>query len=144
MGKRILGVIGGVIVASMLVGAIEWFGRWIYPFPTGLDPRDPQVMNAYLPEMPIGGLFIVLAAWITGASVGAWIAERVAPSSTVWPGVIVGGIVIGGCIYNFVAIRHPVWFIVLTLVMVPVAAFFGARAGRVSAAEASTIPDAAV
>lgn len=137
MGRLVLAVLAGVLVAGFVVYLVEAGGQLMYPPPQGLDMADRDAMSAYVRQLPDGAFAIVLLAWVLGALSGAWVAARVAARAAAWPGLAIGGLLLIGVAANVMTIPHPVWMVVAALIAVPAAAYAGARLairGRVAAA----------
>ncbi|HEY5782232.1 MAG TPA: hypothetical protein VIT66_10275, partial [Lysobacter sp.] len=69
MGRTILGMLVGVVVAVLVIMAMEMLGHHFYPPPSGLDVTDPANEAAFaqfVATMPFGGKVMVLLAWLVG------------------------------------------------------------------------------
>lgn len=127
MGRLVLAILGGVLVAGLVVYLVEAAGQLMYPPPAGLDMRDRDAMSAYVSQLPSGAFAIVLTAWILGALAGSWVAVRIAARPAVWPGLVIGGLLLLGVASNVMTVPHPVWMVVAAIVAIPAAAYAGAR-----------------
>jgi len=127
MGRLVLAILGGALVAGLVVYLVEAGGQLMYPPPTGMDMTDRDAMSAYLSQLPTRAFVIVLAAWVLGALAGSWVAVRIAARAAVWPGLVIGGLLLLGVASNVMTIPHPVWMVVAALIAIPAAAYAGAR-----------------
>ena len=106
MGRMILGIALGIVVAFATVFAINLAGHQVYPLPSDLNMRDPEAVGAFIETMPPGALAIVVIAWFAGALDGGIVAALVSRRSwTVWP---VAGLVAAAGVINVLMIPHPV------------------------------------
>jgi hypothetical protein len=121
MGRSLLGVLAGAVVAVVVIMVIEGIGMWLFPLPAGVDPTDPAALAAAIPSLPLGSFLFVLLSWVLGAAVGATVALRVARGPARWPGLAVGGLVLVGAGYNIMVIPHPTWFVGAAVVGIIVA-----------------------
>ena len=80
--------------------------------------------------MPLGAFLFVLAAYVTATVVGGVVAAAIARRHAMRLAAVVGGLILLASALNFVAIPHPGWFIVATLVGVPLAAWLTGRLGQ--------------
>lgn len=138
MGRLVLAILAGVLVAGLVVYMVEAGGQLMYPPPQGLDLTDRDAMSAYVRQLPHGAFAMVLLAWVLGALSGAWVSARIAARPAVWPGLVIGGLVLLGVAANVMTIPHPVWVVVAALIAIPAAAYAGARLamrGRAAAAQ---------
>jgi hypothetical protein len=138
MGRSILAVLLGLILANVTIMAIEFAGHSVYPPPAGLDPFNPASVRAFMARMPTGAFLSLLLAWFVGTGVGGFLAARVARRARAPHALIVGGLVMAGAIANMIMIPHPAWFWVLALAAIPGAAYAGAwlaNRGRASGRE---------
>lgn len=124
MGRTILGMLVGVVVAVAVIMAVEAMGHRYYPPPPGLDPTDPAneaAFAAFVAAMPFAGKLIVLVAWMLGTFIGALAAAKVARHQTA-AALLVALVVISGVIGMIVKVPHPTWLSVAGLLLpIPVA-----------------------
>ncbi len=111
MGRSLLGVLAGALVAMVVIMIVESLGMWLYPLPAGVDTTDPAAIAAAIPLLPLGAFLFVIASWVLAAAVGALVALRVARGPARWPGLAVGCLVLLGAAYNMMVIPHPTWFV---------------------------------
>ena len=111
MGRSLLGVLAGAVVAVVMIMIVESIGMFLYPLPAGVDPTDSAALAAAVPSLPLGAFLFVLASWVLGAGAGALVALRVARGPARWPGLAVGCLVLLGAAYNIMVIPHPTWFV---------------------------------
>ena len=127
MGRLVLAILAGVLVAGFVIFLLEMPGQLLYPPPAGLDMSNPDAMSRYVAGLPAGAFAIVLLAWVVGAFGGAWVATRLAARHAIWPGLVIGGLELLGIAWNVMKIPHPVWMVAAAVLAVPVAAYFGAK-----------------
>ena len=122
MPKRVIGTILGFIAASFVIYLVELLCQRIYPAPPGLDLKDPQALKNFMASLPAGALAIVLLAYDLGSLTGGVISTLVSGRGTVWPALIVGGLLTAGNAFNLHALPHPTWFaVVSTFGFIPLA-----------------------
>lgn len=146
MGRSILAVLVGFIVANLVILAIEVASHAVYPPPAGLDPSDRAALRAIIEKMPTGAFVLLLLAGVVGTAVGAGIAARIARRARVVHGLIVGGVIMVGAIANAFLIPHPRWFQFASPASIVPAAYLGAwlaNGGRESADGRGAEPEAA-
>jgi len=71
MGRSILAVVAGALLAFILIYLVEAIGHVVYPIPSDLDLNNPAAISSYVKTAPIGALLFVLAAWAVGTFFGA-------------------------------------------------------------------------
>src|SRR5687768_2710402 len=130
MGRIIGGILVGVVIAVALVFAIEWVVGLIVPAPADFNMRDPEQVRARVASLPMWVILLVLVGWLVGTGLGSWAAVRIARTTKLWPGLMVGAIVLLSTLYNVMTIPHPIWFVGISLVAIPIASWMGARGGR--------------
>ena len=133
MGRIIGGIVLGVVIAVALVFAIELVVGRIVPAPPDFDMRDPDAVRARVAGLPMWVILLVLVGWLVGTALGSWAAVRIARTTRLWPGLVVGAIVFLSTVYNIMTIPHPIWFVAISLIAIPIASWLGARAGRTNA-----------
>jgi hypothetical protein len=127
MGRAILAVVAGCVVAVLVVAGLEALGHQIYPPPAGIDANDPAAMRTIVARMPVGAFVILVFGWILGAGLGAWLATRLSGTGKAWPGGIVGGATLGATGLNLFNITHPTWVVIAALIGIPLATWVGIR-----------------
>ncbi len=140
--KKALGIVIGMIVGMIVVFLVEMISAGLYPAPTSLDFADPESVKAWVATLPIGAFLIVLAAHVLGAFTGGLVCGRIVGK---WwlPGPLIIGLLflIAGAL-NLSLIPHPVWFMIVDVLVYIPAAFAGAKlASRFFHSKPSTMPD---
>jgi hypothetical protein len=133
MRMGVAGVVG-VFCAVAVIAAIELVSHAIYAPPTPPDMSDPAAVAAFVRSMPPGAFLFVLGAYIAGTVVGGLVANAIARRHAMRFAWIVGGLILAASVANFLLLPHPAWFVVVTLVAVPLAAWLTGRAGQASVA----------
>ncbi|HJR65944.1 MAG TPA: hypothetical protein VJ802_05910 [Gemmatimonadaceae bacterium] len=133
MGRIVGGIVLGIVIAVALVFAIEWVIGLIVPAPADFNMRDPEQVRARVASMPMWAMLLVLGGWVVGTGLGSWAAVRIARTTRLWPGLVVGVIVFLSTLYNVMTIPHPMWFVAIALPAIPIASRIGARSGRTNA-----------
>jgi hypothetical protein len=134
MGRIIGGILLGIVIAVAVVFAIELVVQQIVPAPPDFSMRDPEAVRARVASLPSWVILVVLVGWVAGTGLGSWAAVRIARTTRLWPGLVVGGAVFLSTLYNIMTIPHPVWFVGISLIAIPIASWLGAKSGRASAA----------
>ena len=129
MGRKILAVVGGVILGGVVVFVVEWISSKVYPLPPGLDLNNREAMKAYVAALPIGALLFVLLAYVLGSLAGGWLAAKIARDSRLHLPLTVGGVLLFFGIINLVTIPHPLWFAMVSILVFLPAAYLGGRLG---------------
>jgi hypothetical protein len=109
VGRSILAVIGGVVVASVIIAAFETLGGTVFPLPGGVDAADPAAVRAVAPDIPAGAFGFVVAGWAAGSLGGAWVAARLAARAPLVHGMVVAVLLLIGGVINMLLIPHPLW-----------------------------------
>ena len=140
MFRNVLAVVLGVVLAFVLIMIVERLGHAVYPPPTGIDFTDPGAVSEYVNSVPAGALLLVLTAWLTGALCGGLLACFIAKNRPAVYASIVGGLVLLGTIINLYMIRHPTWFVGLSLVAIAAITWIAGRIGERFVAEIDEAP----
>jgi hypothetical protein len=130
MGRSILAILLGAVLAGVVIFAVESAGHLVYPPPEGLDFSDREAVRVFIAEAPAGALLLVLVAWAVGTFAGAWLAAWIAKRAQVLHALIIGVLFLAGAVVNMLMIPHPLWFwIPGVLLFLPSAAMGGLLAG---------------
>lgn len=133
MGRKILAVVAGVILAGLVVYGVQAIGHQVYPPPENLDTKNMEAMKAYVATLPVGAFLFVLVAYILGSFAGGWLAAKIARASQISLALTVGGVQLLFGIMNLVVIPHPTWFAIAAVLVFLPAAYWGGKIGTKSA-----------
>ena len=71
-------ILGGFVVASLIMLFFEWINHFIFPIPTGIDRNDTAAVQAFTTTLPWTAYILVFVGWAVGAFEGgcttAWLA----------------------------------------------------------------------
>jgi len=126
----VLAGVAGVGSAFLAIAAIELVAHAVYAPAVMPDVSTPKAMAAYVDSMPLGAFLFVLAAYDAGTVVGGLVGIAIARRHAMRFAVLAGGVILLASIVNFVLVPHPVWFVVATLIDVPLAAWLTGLFGR--------------
>ena len=129
MQRKIVAVVLGVVVAVVLIIAIEALGHSVYPVPEGLDISNKEAMQAYVTNLPIGAQLFVMGAWLVATLAGGLLACFIARATPLVYAAIVGGLVLLGTIINLMSIPHPPWFSITSVLAIIAMIFVTGRLG---------------
>ena len=124
-GKNILGIIIGLAVAMTSFMLFETIAHFAYPLPSDVDTDSAESMKNYMEHIPAGALSLVLTGWIAGALLGGFFAKFVSKNMTNRNPLIIGCILEAATIFNFILLPHPMWLIVVSLLVMIPAVFVG-------------------
>jgi hypothetical protein len=107
MLRTILGIVAGVVLAFVIIMALEMVSYVAFPPPAGLDPADPEDVKRIVAAAPLAAKIWVVFCWFAGSLSGGWLARRL--SRTSWAGWVIAGLIAVGGIANVMMIPHPLW-----------------------------------
>ncbi|MDZ7867934.1 MAG: hypothetical protein U5L02_01815 [Rheinheimera sp.] len=120
--RTTLALLAGVVVTFFTISAIEQLGHILYRAPAGLDWQDSSAVSAYLKQLPVGALLLVLAGWLLGIFTGLTAATMLAGRCRGRFALAIGSLVFVGALSNFYLLPHPLWLMVLSLILIPLVA----------------------
>ena len=130
MVKSIIAVVLAVLLAGVVIAAVQLVNTQIFPLPPGVDFNDREAMSRAVSSMPAGGFVLLLLSYTLGALAGGWLAARMAPRRPLLHAMIVGVLLLAAGVMNFVSIPHPLWVTVLGLLIFLPMAWLGASLAR--------------
>jgi len=130
MGRKILGVLAGIITGFVLVFIVEGIGHYCYPTPPGLDMTNMEAMKEYVKTIPTGALLFVLTAWTIAAFGGGVVAVMIAKDKPVLLASIAGAVILLASAFNLIMIPHPAWFSVSAVILILAATFMAGMVGK--------------
>lgn len=107
MLRTVLGIVAGVVLAFVVIMALEMVSFVAFPPPAGLDPADPEDVKRIAAAAPMAAKVLVVFCWFAGALAGGWLARRL--SRTSWAGWVIAGLIAVSGIANVLMIPHPLW-----------------------------------
>lgn len=120
MGRRIGGVVLGILAAGLVVMLVEGVGQSAFPPPAGFDPSAPD-----LSLVPLPALVSVALAWVLGPLTGGLVATLVGKPPGPLPALVLGAFFLAADIANLVMIPSPWWLWVVGLLAPLPAAWAG-------------------
>lgn len=131
--RSIGAVIGGFIVASIVMMLIEGInGHLIYPelgtAAAGVHDRD--AIRAIMTAAPIGAFLVVALGWILGGLAGGFTAEKISARAGGAPALVLGVLLTLAGIANNLMLPPPLWFWVVSMLVLLPATLAGARMAR--------------
>lgn len=129
MMRNVFAVVFGIVLAVILIMAVQTLGHMIYPPPTNIDFTDTTKMAAYIDNLPIGALLFVAGAWLVGTFAGGLLACFISRSRPLAYAAMVGGMVLFATAYTLIQIPHPVWFSIGAVVAIVATSYLTGRVG---------------
>ena len=123
--RKLLAIVGGVVVGGTVVALSETVGHSIYPPPADINVKDPEDLKRLLDVMPLQAKLLVVAAWFLGAFAGAWAAIRIGGENRL--GWTIGLVFVVLSIMTVLSIPHPLWMAVCAIILPFVAAWLAIR-----------------
>lgn len=126
MVRNILGVIVGFFVGGIFVTGFQWIGHQIYPIPANINQSDMASLAEYVKTAPLGALVAVLVAQSLGSFVGGLVTGLIAIAKNT-TAIIYGVLALIMAGLNAFLIPHPIWFVVVSLLLPIPLAVLGSR-----------------
>lgn len=127
--RSALVLLGGVVVAVIVVSLMDGVVISIYPLPAGTDPRNPDSLRQGISTLPVAAFLLLVAGWALAGGVGSYLAARLAKQSSVTHGLIVTLFVLVATVANLARIPHPGWMWPAAIILIPAAGWAAARLG---------------
>ncbi len=125
--RNILAIVAGVLLGGVAIMVVQMIGHQVYPVSAELDVNDKAAMRAFVAGLPVGALLFVIVAYAIGSFVAGALAAYIGHGARTRHALVAGAVLMLAGIMNLVAIPHPVWFSVLTVVVFLPLAWLGAR-----------------
>jgi len=124
--RTVAAVIAGLLVAFVLVSAVELLSNVVHPLPEDFGGTMEE-MCRHVENYPNWILAIAVLLWGVTALVGTWIAQRI---GNLYSAVIVGLILLAALVLNISMLPYPIWFKIANLLVIPAASVAGSRTAR--------------
>lgn len=120
MGRKIGGVVVGLLAAGLVVWLVEMAGHQAFPPGPGFDPAAPD-----LALVPLPALLSIALAWTLGPLVGGFVTTRVGKPAGPVPAMVVGLFFFAADVANLYMFGAPPWLWVVGLLAPLPAAWLG-------------------
>ena len=127
MFRNVGATIAGIVIAVVVYTLIRELGVMFYAPPEGLDYSDPESVDRYHAQLPLGAYLVVFAKPVVAAFIGTLTACYVGTMNSYNFGAIIGGIVLAYSVSLFIAEPHPIWIVLTTLVGIVVSTYLAVR-----------------
>src|SRR5262245_19836352 len=124
--RTVAAVIAGLLVAFLLVSAVELLSNVVYPVPEDFGGTMEE-MCRHVENYPNWILAVAVLLWGVTALVSTWIAQRI---GNVYSAAIVGLILLAALVLNVSMLPYPIWFKIANLLVIPAACIAGGRTAR--------------
>lgn len=116
-----------LIVAILLLAAVEWIGAILHPFPADFAQTREEVA-AHVANYPAWILAVLGGVgWGTTMFVSSWLATRLSNNRNIAIGIGAGVLLLAGAIFNMAMLPYPIWYWVLELILLPLGIYFGSK-----------------
>lgn len=122
MGRTVLAVVAGLVVALLAMIAVEFLALQLWPPPAGLVLENEADLARLVELASPAKKAAVVFGWALAGFVGGWAAARISLRHRIGAAAAVGVLVVAGVVLNATSIPHPMWMNVLgVLLPVPLA-----------------------
>ena len=121
--RTLAAILVGIIVAFVLVIAVEFFGAVVHPLPEDFGGTMEE-MCQHVERYPQWVLALVVPAWAVTAFVGTWTARKMGNLCSF---AFVGLLLLAALMFNISKLPYPMWFKILNLLVIPAAIAAGGR-----------------
>lgn len=124
--RKVLAIICGVIAGFAIVFMGDATTHSLSPLPNGLDYTNRDEVRAYIENIPMFVLVLMVIFWLASSFLGSMLATVICRAQWKQISLITGGILLAAAILNLAMIPHPGWMWAAALIGYIPAAFFGA------------------
>jgi hypothetical protein len=117
-------IVVGLVVASILVVAIEFGSLAVYPLPEDFDKDSFEDLCEYVKNCPAWVLAAAVPMWGLTAFVGTWISGRLGNRISA---AILGLFLLSMVLLNISMVPYPTWFKIGAPIVVTLAAGYAYR-----------------
>lgn len=135
--RSIGAIAAGIIVASILIVAVEFFSTIVHPFPDDFD-GTPEEMARHVELYPAWVLAVVAVSWGGTALAGTWMAGWLGNRGCA---LFVGLFLLAAVILNISMLPYPLWFSIASPMLIALGGTVGYRLPARSAAAPASAAD---
>lgn len=126
-GENALAVVIGLLSSMITLTLLELLNSKLFPFPEGLNPKDPIAIKQAIDAMPFGAKVLQLISYFISSLVGGLVGTKIINAESKNPALIVGAILTFFGLINSVTLGEPVWFGICSFLMYVPGAYMGYR-----------------
>ena len=126
--RAVAAVIAGMLVAFVLVIAVELFSALVHPFPPGFGGTKEEICQ-HVERYPQWVLAVAVVAWGATVFISTWTAKRISGRGSA---LVVGFLLFAAVAFNLSMLPYPIWFKIANLLVFPAAIGWGSRNSRTS------------
>ena len=115
MGRTILAVLVGLVVAGLSMTAIQMIGHALSPPPQGMYPQSAESVAEFMDQISVAAKLMVCLAWAVGSFLGAYAAGIISYVHKRGAALSVGVLMTLSIVANLTMIPHPLWMILVGL-----------------------------
>ena len=104
--RVVLSIATGLVVALVLVMAVEFLSAIVHPFPPDFDGSESALCE-HVKRFPQWVLAVVSVAWAATTFVSCWLAKRMGNRGC---GLTVGLLLLAAVLFNVTKLPYPIWF----------------------------------
>ncbi len=119
--RTLVAIIAGMLVAFVLIVAVELFSAVVYPTPPDFGGTMEE-MCEHVASYPTWVLALVVPAWGGAAFVSTWTANKIGNRGSA---IFVGLLLLAAVVFNISKLPYPIWFKLVILLVIPTALVLG-------------------
>ena len=123
--RLFLAVVAGMLLALVLVIAVEFFSAIVHPVPAGFQGTMDE-MCLHVARYPDWVLGVVVLAWSATAFSSTWVATRIGHRLA---GIVVTLLLTWAIVCNLTMLPYAMWFKIVMLSCFSMACYLGVRRG---------------
>ena len=124
--RIVLAILAGTVVAMIGAFVVDQVGMWLYPLPSGMNMRDTSMADV-LASRPVAALAFNSVFRLPMIVLGGFVAGKLATTAQQRNGFIVGVLFCAFAIGPAFIVHIPVWFIVSSILIMPLCGYAGGR-----------------
>jgi hypothetical protein len=137
MGRTVLAVVAGLVVALLAMVSVEFLALQLWPPPPGFVLEDEADLARLVALATPAKMAAVVFGWALASFLGGWVAARLSHRHRIGAAVAIGVLVVAGVVFNAANIPHPMWMNVLGVLLPLPLALLAARLATKRAAPAA-------
>jgi len=139
MLRTVLGIVLGVIAATLLMLGLEALGMTLFPSPAGAAPLNQADLAQLVADSSPAKQAWVVMGWALASLVGGWVAARIGRGHPFLAALAIGVLITLGAVMNAMTIAHPAWMNLAGFLLPIPLALLGARIARPRVAVAAAV-----
>jgi hypothetical protein len=127
MTRKILSILAGVVTGWLIIFIGDAATHVLFPPAEGTDFTNQEEFRAFVESIPAKVFILMLSFWLLAAFIGGFVSAKINKAGWKRFSIITGSVLLAATILNLLMISHPLWMVIIAVLLIVPAAYFGGK-----------------